>query len=623
MTRQTQKNNTDTIAGPAWDLSSEYGSLDAPSVEEDLQRAIGLIERVEALGKQISPLVPRAEQLTEVETKQAVAWAQEAAKQREAAEVLLWNVSTFVNCELSCDAKNEKGKKLLSRVQPLSARLAGAASPFSLYLQHASDAAAEAYLAAPHTKAERFALMQERHLKVFSLSLKEEELAIELSVNGPTAWGTLYDNLSGSIAVDLGDRQVGLAEASSLSQSEDAAVRQHAFRGIARAWEAHEESAAAILNALAGWRLDLYRRRSHTKPMHFLESPLHSSRIKRETLDAMMTAVAEARPSAQKGLKLQAKALGKDKLDPWDLFVPCPAKLVGDSWTKPDFARAVSMIAESFGRVDPSMGDFVRMMADRQWIEGRVGPTKRPGAYCTGFPKSRTPRVYMTYTGGMREFKTLAHELGHALHSWVMKDLPLVETHYPMTLAETASIFGETVVNGAMLEVASPGAKLNVLWSQVREAEGFLLNIPARFEFEKQFYEKRQSSQLSAGDLKVLMGDAWRASYGDTLTEVDPMFWANKLHFSIAELSFYNFPYTFGYLFALGVYAQRAKLGDKFYPAYVALLRDTGRMTAEEVARRHLGADLTKPDFWRESVNMAGASVSKFEQALKEAGVKV
>ena len=617
----TSKAATQLIAGPAWDLTTEYASIDAPTVAADLNRATDLIEKLEELGKQISPFVARAAELNVSDYRTATSLAHKAAELREEAEILSGNLIVYVNCELSCDARNEKAKKLLSRVQPLAARLAQATSPFKLFLQHASDDAIQAYLALPRMHAERFAVMQDRQLKAFSLSLKEEELAIQLAVNGPTAWGTLYDNLSGSISVDLGDRKVGLAEASSLLQSDDASIRKAAFRGTARAWESHEESAAAVLNALAGWRLDLYRRRSHIKPMHFLDLPLHQGRLSRPSLESMMTAVIEAREVAQKGLRLQAEALGKDRLDPWDLFMPCPAELVGDSWSRPDFPRAISMIAASYGRVDPAMGEFVRMMSDKRWIEGRVGPTKRPGGYCAAFLKTRTPRIYMTYTGGMREFKTLAHELGHAFHSWVMRDLPLAETENfcPMTLAETASIFGETIVNAAMLEGATPQTQLNVLWSQVSQVEGYLLNIPTRFEFEQNFYERRKTSQLSATDLQELMSKAWRTNYGDTLTEIDSMFWASKLHFSASDLSFYNFPYTFGYLFALGVYAQRAKLGDQFYPAYVALLRDTSRMTAEDVARRHLGVDLTKPDFWRESIAIATASVNLFEKALKAA----
>jgi oligoendopeptidase F len=211
----------------------------------------------------------------------------------------------------------------------------------------------------------------------------------------------------------------------------------------------------------------------------------------------------------------------------------------------------------------------------------------------------------------------LAHELGHAFHNWVMRDMPHYETFYPMTLAETASIFGETVVGNALLEKAKgPGDRLSFTWTQAREVESLLLNISARFHFEKAFYERRQDQTLNPDDFKKLMTESWSEFYGDSLTEMDPMFWASKLHFSISSLSFYNFPYIFGYLFSLGVYAQRPKLKDKFYDAYVNLLRDTGRMTAEEVAAKHLGADLTKPDFWRASLAESKRSVDQFEAAV-------
>jgi oligoendopeptidase F len=414
-----------------------------------------------------------------------------------------------------------------------------------------------------------------------------------------------------------GPRTVGLAEAASLSQDEREPVRKAAFRGTQKGWETHEDAAAAILNALAGWRLDVYRRRSRVKPVHFLDEPLHHGRVTRATLDAMMAAVKVAAPHGRRVLKLQAQVLGRDRLGPWDLFAPCPA--IGEGAPeKVSFDEAVALIANAYGGVHPEMGAFVKMMAERRWIEGRVGPTKRPGAYCTHFPKSRTPRVYMTYSGGMRELKTLAHELGHAFHSWVMRDMPRVETLYPMTLAETASIFGETVVGHALIERAkTPGERLSFTWAQAREVESLILNIPARFQFEKAFYERRATAALSPQELKDLMTESWEAWYGDALSEMDPMFWASKLHFSISSLSFYNFPYTFGYLFALGVFAQKKRLGAKFFDAYVSLLRDTGRMTAEELAAKHLGADLTKGAFWEDSLAIAVASVAAFEAAVK------
>jgi oligoendopeptidase F len=269
---------------------------------------------------------------------------------------------------------------------------------------------------------------------------------------------------------------------------------------------------------------------------------------------------------------------------------------------------------------DGDMADFARMMQKNDWIEGTVGPKKRQGAYCTNFAKSRSPRVYMTYTGTMREVKTLAHELGHAFHSWVMRDMPYFELDYPMTLAETASIFAETVVTDALMGAANTiDEKLSCAWSGAREVDSLLINVASRFDFERELYEQRQQREFSPNDIKAIMTGAWKNWYGDTLTEMNEMFWASKLHFHISEISFYNYPYIFGYLFSLGVYSQRQKLGDKFYDSYVSLLRDTGRMTAEEVASKHLGVDLTQPDFWQDSLKIAKGNVDKFETIIGEA----
>ncbi len=597
--------------GPAWDNTDEYPAIESQPLLADLDEVQALTTKLEALGRTLG------------DGAAAVTASQAASRLLQDAVRLLRNVDTYLSCELSVDAKNAAAKALASRARAITARLSQAYNPFELFLKTTTDANAEAYLSATHTAPERFSLGEDRKLKDFALSLPEEDLIIALGVDGIDAWGTLYDNLSGSIRceVDLpdGKKPMGLAEVASLSQHESEAVRKAAWKATGAAWEKNEEAVAGGLNALAGWRHSVYQRRSHTKPLHFLDTPLHQSRIRKETLEAMMGAVHEARALGHRSLAAQAKLLGKDKMAPWDLFAPCPKR--GDAAQaakKPTYAEALTMIADAYGSVHPEMGEFVRMMDKNKWIEGRVGASKRPGAYCTGFAKSRTPRVYMTFNGGMREVMTLAHELGHAFHSWVMRDMPVVETNYPMTLAETASIFGETVLNNHLLsKPMTPSERLGVCWTRARDVDSFVLNIPARFEFERRFYEKRPAGVLNPDDLKALMSASWKAWYGESLSEVDPMFWASKLHFSIAELSFYNFPYTFGYLFALGVYAQRDTLKDKFFPAYVALLRDTGRMTAEDVAAKHLGADLTKPDFWRQSLAISRQAVEQFEDVAK------
>ncbi len=594
--------------GPAWDLSSEYTGVEAPQLAQDLDAATALIARLVTLGPQLSA----------TDGEKAVGTCRQASSLYQDAVKLLQNVETYLSCELSVDARHGAAKASLSRVRQMWSSLKQSYNPFELFLKLTTDELVERYLSADHTAPERFQLMEERKLKEHALSLAEEDLIVALGTDGPEAWGTLYDNLSGTVQCEVNGKTLGLAEAASLSQNEDESVRKAAFRGINAGWEKHEEAVASILNALSGWRHSVYKKRSAQKPMHFLDMPLHSGKIRRETLDAMMTAIGEAKELGQRSLRAQAKLLGKERLGPWDMFAPCPKKGAGDGWKKPTYAEAIDLIATAYGSVAPEMGEFVRMMAKNNWIEGRVGGSKRPGAYCTGFAKSRTPRVYMTYNGGMREVMTLAHELGHAFHSWVMRDLPVVQTYYPMTLAETASIFGETVVTNYLLGSGlDAAARLNVAWTAARQVDSFVLNIPARYEFEKRFYEQRPQGALAPEDFKKLMAASWETWYGDTLSEMDPMFWANKLHFSIADISFYNFPYTFGYLFSLGVYAQRERLRDKFFPAYVELLRETGRMTAEDVAAKHLGADLTKPDFWRQSLKVSKGSVEQLEAAAK------
>ena len=228
----------------------------------------------------------------------------------------------------------------------------------------------------------------------------------------------------------------------------------------------------------------------------------------------------------------------------------------------------------------------------------------------------------MTYSGGSSNVITLAHELGHAYHSWVMRDLPDSQKDYGMSLAETASTFGETLVRDALLRQSkSLQARLDMVWAEMRAMTSFMLNIPARFTFEKNLCEGRKTRPFRPAELKTMMSDAWSTWYGDALSEPDPMFWASKLHFHMSYISFYNFPYLFGYLFSLGVYARRETLGENFFERYVALLRDTGRMTAEEIAQRHLGVDLTEADFWAETIDSLSDRVSLFESILDEAGL--
>ncbi|MDF5501677.1 M3 family metallopeptidase, partial [Vibrio parahaemolyticus] len=205
--------------------------------------------------------------------------------------------------------------------------------------------------------------------------------------------------------------------------------------------------------------------------------------------------------------------------------------------------------------------------------------------------------------------------------NWVIRDLPLCQTYYPMTLAETASIFAENIVRDHLISKAeSVDEKLEMLWEELSSALALMINIPVRYEFEKSFYERRQDGELTADEFCELMSEIWKEWYGDVMSEPDPYFWASKLHFSIDSVSFYNYPYLFGFLFSKGIYAQRENKGEAFYTDYINLLRDTGCMMAEDVVEKHLSMDLTQPTFWQQSVELVREKVDEFERLLAQRG---
>ena len=445
------------IQGPAWDLTGEYASVEAPQIQADLDRLSDLLDQIEKLNGDLDG--------------ENVAVAQSIHKLYEQAIVLLENPYSFANCLLSVNSRDDAAQGLYGRLQAYQKRFSALLEPLSQFKDLADDETINAYLADEEVSPSEFMVRHSRERRHEVLSLEEENLISGLAPDGIYAWGDLYDRLSGTLTcevlVDNETQKMGIAQASGLMMKPDVQLRQNAWRGINEAWQTQEEACAAAINAIAGWRLELGRKRSKHKPVHFLDAPVHMNRITRGTLDTLLEVAKQARPLAQRAARLQARAYGRTTIGPWDQRAPAPD--LGQSASSPTpFSGAIDIIAEAYAEVDPSMGEFVRMMVDKQWVEGTIADNKRPGAYCTGFPISRTPRVYMTYTGSASDMITLAHELGHALHSWVMRDLPDSQRSYGMSLAETASTFGETLVRDALMNRAhSAKEKLDVAWEDM------------------------------------------------------------------------------------------------------------------------------------------------------------
>ena len=593
---------------PSWDLSIAYRDLDDAKIEQDIELIQQCIELL----------------YVHVEKRHIILAMQNAIQTSEAAGTLLSTINTFANCHASVDATHTEAKALLGRVAKLNSEMSQAFSPYEDTLIHAESEFINAVL--EHDSADvagqGFAIESSRKLASSRLSVAEEQLLAAMKVDGRDAWGRLYDNLTGSLKLSLKldgeDEALGFSQAASLLYGSEFDKQEPAWRAVQGAMKTHQESFASILNALAGWRLTENKKRSKISDVHFLDPSLHGSRIVPETLDTMMSVAKANREVGQKAGLLMARVHGLDEMKPWNHLAAMPP--LGDSESKVyPFDEAIEVIKTAFAEVNPEMADFVALMVENGWIDAAPAANKRLGAYCTKFAATRTPLVFMTWNGSRSDLMTLAHELGHAFHNWVMKDMPLCQTRYPMTLAETASIFAENIVRDHLLKQAQTrNEKLEMLWEELSSSLALMVNIPVRFEFEKAFYEQREKGELTAQQLCDLMETTWKEWYGEAMTEADPYFWASKLHFSISQVSFYNYPYLFGYLFSKGVYAQRDAKGEQFYGDYVSLLRDTGSMMAEEVVQKHLGMDLTQVDFWQQSIDMVKVQIDEFERLLDQ-----
>lgn len=582
---------------PVWNNTNIYHSFDDKNIEVDLKK----------IDETINLIHLKTLSFSDQYSSDYLTLAQEVTLTELEVGILIQSISTFAAMATSVDSQDSQAKQLLSKISKLSSELQKALKPLHLFLLRASDEFVFEFLKDPKIKEISFQLNYQRTQNDFLLSQSEEVLETGLAQDGIHGWGKLYKSLAGKLQINIDNDTIGYAEAAGLLKQSDRDVRMKSYKGINQAWRGHEEAAAACLNGINGWRWEMNRARSKKRERHYLDHSCHQSRITRATLDTLMNTTYERRDIGHFALKYMAKEIGVDKLAPWDLLAAMPEVKASPLIS---FGEGIEMIKDAFKGMDHNMADFVEIMVKNNWIDARPTPNRSPGAYCTGVSKFREPRVFMTYLGSMNDILTLAHELGHAYHNWVMKDLALTETRYSMTLAETASIFAETLVKDHLLKNAkNESDKKKILWQECESASSLLINIPARFEFEQRMVELRKNNEFDASDLKKLMIDSQVKWYGDTLSEYDEMFWASKLHFHISALGFYNYPYLFGYLFSLGIYAKRNQYGCDFTNIYTSLLRDTGVMTAEEIVKKHLNEDIEKSNFWTNSLEIVANNI--------------
>lgn len=518
--------------------------------------------------------------------------------------------SAFLSCLGAQNTEDEQAKLLRGRASQLSAVFAAIGSAMDAHLTGMPEAAWQALLALPQVAEVSFRLQEQRRNAQEKLPSEQEALASSLAVNGYHGWGQFYDTIVGRMRIEFEEdgKQVALSPglmANKLGEH-DREMRERLWPVWEQAWADEADLCADTLNHLAGFRLNLYRARGWDDVLH---EPLRINRMERQTLDAMWAAIDAGKDKVVAYLDRKAKLMNLDQLKWHDTAVPysvgAPQKI--------SFDDGAAFIVEHFHRFNPELAEFAAMTFRDRWIEAESRPNKRPGGFCTTFRLSGQSRIFMTYDGLMDNVATLAHELGHAYHNWAMRDLPNMKRGYAMNVAETASTFAEMIVKDAAVQAASSrDERLYLLSDKCENAVAFLMNIHARFLFETRFYDERKAGPVGRERLNELMVAAQQDAYRNSLSEYHPHFWASKLHFYITGVPFYNYPYTFGYLFSAGVYARAMQEGPAFAPAYDALLRDSASMTVEDLAQRHLGVDLRQTDFWADAVAYVAGDIDTF-----------
>lgn len=321
-------------------------------------------------------------------------------------------------------------------------------------------------------------------------------------------------------------------------------------------------------------------------------------------LDEIREAVRLRAPYFEKGAR---------RLAVYDLMAPAPQQGKNAVPALIPYAEGIDIVKKALGAVHPEMSDFIELMLRNRWVDAAPSDKKIGGAFYSRFNEFRIPRVFSSYMGMITTVLQQGHELGHAFHYWIMRDLPVVQTEFPMTLTETASTFNEALVRRYLLEhAASDAERFSMLWQELRSAANFLLNTMVRFDFECAFIEQRKAGVVPAKRCVELMREAWGNWYGDSTEGADDYLWAYKLHFYKTDQLLYNYPYTVGYLLSSGLLAELDKRGPDFMPFYRAMLRDTGRDTVDGIVRRHCGADAANPAFWETAMQAPLAAVKAF-----------
>ena len=576
-----------------WDLTPLYQGFDDPAYAKDLEALRASVEEIRAIPALQGTMEPKD-------------FLVKALSAEEQISAVGSRLAAYAALRSSTNTRDAEAVSSLGKLQQLFSECSAASASLQSYIGKL-DNLEEIIASHPLLTQYAYLLRMRKQDASYTLDDKVEEVLAKMDISGGNAWGNLQEYLTSTVSADYRGEAVNLSTVRNLAYDKDPAVRKDAYDAEIACYDKIKDSVAFALNNLktqVNTECDL---RKGGSP---LEMTLRQSRMERSTLDAMITAIEEYLPVFWKYLKAKAKALGYEGgLKWWDLFAP-----MGENTATYTVEEAKEYLVSHFAGFAPDLADMITRAFDEAWIDFFPRDGKRGGAFCYNLACLKQSRILTNFDGAFGDVVTLAHELGHAYHGQQIEEHAPLNLDYSMPVAETASTFNETVImNAALAETDDPKVKMGLLESQLQDTTQIMCDIMSRYWFETSVFEKCREGFLFADDLCKLMHEAQIRGYGDGVDPetLHPYMWVCKGHYYSSGLSFYNFPYAFGGLFAAGLYAQYLREGEAFLPKYRALLNATTVSSVEDVAKM-ADIDLSDVNFWRSSLEIFKARVEEF-----------
>lgn len=521
----------------------------------------------------------------------------------------LSELSHYIDCLLVQDVTDDEAKQKESLIQEKQAALDTELLKVSQELARLNEKQFLDLVRSEKLQHLHLFLHQLRKLAQERASLPIENIFLQLSLDGFHSWFGMYQELVGGMRVKCKIKgkmeELSSAQADNFLANPDRAVRKEVFTKWTQACADNKMRFARILNYISGFRLKMCAERGWKSP---LKEPLHTNNMDEDSLNAMWDAISDVQSIMKPFYQEKAKIYRLKKLSWFDLEAP-----LDKNEKKHAYLQIASQFPKELQLYSSDCARFAQKAIEKKWLDVATRKNKAPGGFCVPLPLSKESRIYLSYTGSFHNDLVVAHELGHSYHNDVVFDLPYYAQKYPMNLAEMASTFFEHVHIDALLQQAkTKNDQKKVLFEKVQRHTFLLQNIYARFLFEKELYDKRLHGFLLPDQLSEMMRSAQIAAYGDIFETYHDYFWITKLHFYLTNISFYNFPYTIGYLLSL-LLLQHAKKDPNGFEKHVqALLLDTGRKNLQEIVRAHFSHDSRDPKFWRQALDIVAYDVKQF-----------